>query len=473
MGNQEYGTGLVTAYKQLVSDQLGIDADRIDVVMGDTDRTPARADRRLARAAGRRLGAARGRRARSSTRASSSPRICWKRRPHDIDFGDGAFRIVRHRPARRSVRRREGRARSRQAARPAWSPASTPRKRSTAGADLSRTAATSSRSRSIPTPACRRSCATRSSTTSAHRSIRCCSRARCMAAIVQGIGQALLRADGLRRRRASFSPARSWTTRCRAPTTCRASRFSTHNVPCTANPLGVKGAGEAGAVGAPPAVINAIVDALHHRAGRAPHRHAGHSPPGVGDAQRQARGSPGPLSGGRCPTAEPQVHSARAPWWRARVMDARRICRDVYGNVPLPTQRRHGDATRLTTVTHKRAGCRKDSNDAAHRDRGAYAGWRPTTRIPARNAAAGCSLPTGPNISASAACATPGRVKPAVTNSRRQSSFPRPPKLDRKTAAFRKDSAPAERRERSLEPSRRRLVARIVPKRRTIAFNSI
>jgi carbon-monoxide dehydrogenase large subunit len=35
-----------------------------------------------------------------------------------------------------------------------------------------------------------------------------------------------------------------------------------HGVPCTTNPLGVKGAGEAGAVGAPPAVINAIADAL-------------------------------------------------------------------------------------------------------------------------------------------------------------------------------------------------------------------
>jgi carbon-monoxide dehydrogenase large subunit len=33
-------------------------------------------------------------------------------------------------------------------------------------------------------------------------------------------------------------------------------------VPCASNPLGVKGAGEAGAVGSPPAVINAIVDAL-------------------------------------------------------------------------------------------------------------------------------------------------------------------------------------------------------------------
>jgi carbon-monoxide dehydrogenase large subunit len=43
--------------------------------------------------------------------------------------------------------------------------------------------------------------------------------------------------------------------------------FATHNVPCTANPLGVKGAGEAGAVGAPPAIINAIVDALHAKTG--------------------------------------------------------------------------------------------------------------------------------------------------------------------------------------------------------------
>ena len=36
-------------------------------------------------------------------------------------------------------------------------------------------------------------------------------------------------------------------------------------VPCASNPLGVKGAGEAGAVGSPPAVINALVDALNGR----------------------------------------------------------------------------------------------------------------------------------------------------------------------------------------------------------------
>ena len=33
-------------------------------------------------------------------------------------------------------------------------------------------------------------------------------------------------------------------------------------MPCLNNPLGVKGAGEAGAIGSCPAVMNAIVDAL-------------------------------------------------------------------------------------------------------------------------------------------------------------------------------------------------------------------
>ena len=38
--------------------------------------------------------------------------------------------------------------------------------------------------------------------------------------------------------------------------------FDHHDIPCMTNPLGVKGAGEAGCVGAPPAVINAVLDAL-------------------------------------------------------------------------------------------------------------------------------------------------------------------------------------------------------------------
>ena len=39
-------------------------------------------------------------------------------------------------------------------------------------------------------------------------------------------------------------------------------KVSTHKTPCTTNPLGIKGCGEAGAIGSPPAVINAITDAI-------------------------------------------------------------------------------------------------------------------------------------------------------------------------------------------------------------------
>ncbi len=44
-------------------------------------------------------------------------------------------------------------------------------------------------------------------------------------------------------------------------------KFDLHNSPCKTNPLGVKGAGEAGAIGAPPAVVNAIVDAIYPHTG--------------------------------------------------------------------------------------------------------------------------------------------------------------------------------------------------------------
>ncbi|MDP2411592.1 MAG: xanthine dehydrogenase family protein molybdopterin-binding subunit [Pseudolabrys sp.] len=45
--------------------------------------------------------------------------------------------------------------------------------------------------------------------------------------------------------------------------------FETRNVPCLNNPLGVKGAGEAGAIGSCPALMNAVIDALWrgHRIG--------------------------------------------------------------------------------------------------------------------------------------------------------------------------------------------------------------
>ncbi len=41
-------------------------------------------------------------------------------------------------------------------------------------------------------------------------------------------------------------------------------KVDTIETPCPSNPLGIKGCGEAGAIGAPPAVVNALTDALGH-----------------------------------------------------------------------------------------------------------------------------------------------------------------------------------------------------------------
>jgi carbon-monoxide dehydrogenase large subunit len=39
-------------------------------------------------------------------------------------------------------------------------------------------------------------------------------------------------------------------------------KVGNHVTACTHNPIGVKGVGECGAIGVPPAVINAVLDAL-------------------------------------------------------------------------------------------------------------------------------------------------------------------------------------------------------------------
>ena len=39
--------------------------------------------------------------------------------------------------------------------------------------------------------------------------------------------------------------------------------FETRNIPSTTNPMGLKGAGEAGSIGSTPAVVNAVADALY------------------------------------------------------------------------------------------------------------------------------------------------------------------------------------------------------------------
>jgi aerobic carbon-monoxide dehydrogenase large subunit len=81
--------------------------------------------------------------------------------------------------------------------------------------------------------------------------------------IVQGIGQALL--EGAHYNEDGQLLTASFMDYCMPRADDVPSfKVDTIETPCPSNPLGIKGCGEAGAIGAPPAVINALTDALGH-----------------------------------------------------------------------------------------------------------------------------------------------------------------------------------------------------------------
>ncbi|MEQ8653205.1 MAG: xanthine dehydrogenase family protein molybdopterin-binding subunit [Kiloniellales bacterium] len=80
--------------------------------------------------------------------------------------------------------------------------------------------------------------------------------------IAQGLGQALLEHTVYDENGQLVSG--SWMDYCmpRADNLVPIDLTFVDDLPCTTNPMGVKGAGEAGAIGAPPAIMNALLDAL-------------------------------------------------------------------------------------------------------------------------------------------------------------------------------------------------------------------
>jgi carbon-monoxide dehydrogenase large subunit len=262
MGNQEYGTGLITSYKQLVSDRLGIDADKIEVVMGDSDRSP----RGL-------TGGSRALPVAGSALHEASKKIVEKGKQiaaHlleasavDIEFGTGEFRIV-----------------------------GTDRK-----ADLFEVAAAALDPKRLPPGMEPGLDVTQVQNPLANTYPNGCHiveveiepesgvvhvdrytivddfgavinpillEGQVHGGIVQGLGQALLEHTIYDEETGQLLTGSFTDYAMPRAGDLPFFSFTTRNVPCKANPLGIKGAGEAGAIGAPPATINAIVDALHH-----------------------------------------------------------------------------------------------------------------------------------------------------------------------------------------------------------------
>jgi carbon-monoxide dehydrogenase large subunit len=262
MGNQEYGTGLVTSYKQLVSDRLGIDADRIDVVYGDSDRSP----RGL-------TGGSRALPVGGSALHEASLKIIDKGKQiaanlleasaADIEYGDGEFRIV---GTDRHVDLFDVAAAAKDPAKlpPGMEPGlDTTQVQNPAGATFPN------------------GCHIAEVEVDPDSGITTILRytivddfgdvinpmlleGQVHGGVVQGIGQALLEETVYDAEGQLLSGTFMDYAMPRADNLPNFS-FKTRNVRCKNNPLGIKGAGEAGAIGSPPALINAIVDALHHK----------------------------------------------------------------------------------------------------------------------------------------------------------------------------------------------------------------
>ncbi len=265
MGNQEYGTGLVTSYKQLVSDQLGIDADRIDVIMGDTDRTPAGltgGSRAIAVAGTALYEAGRAIINKGSQLAAHLLEVSAQ----DIAFADGVF----------SVPGTDLRIDLMEVAKAARDPAKLPAGMAP-GLDATHL-------RVPPAQTFPNGCHIVEVEIDPDTGVVTIERytvvddfgrtinpllleGQVHGGIVQGIGQALLEHAVYDQESGQLLSGSFMDYAMPRAGDIPSFAFSTHNVPSTSNPFGVKGAGEAGAVGAPPAVINAIVDALHGRVG--------------------------------------------------------------------------------------------------------------------------------------------------------------------------------------------------------------
>ena len=265
MGNQEYGTGLITSYKQLVSDQLGVDTDRIDVIMGDTDRTPAglTGGSRAIAVAGAALHEAGRTIIDKGTRLAA---YLMEASAQDVVFADGAFRVSGT-DLRRDLF---------EVAEAARDPAKLP-----AGMEpgLDATHHRVPQAQTFPN-----GChiveveidpETGLVTIDRYTVVDDFGRTinplllegQVHGGTVQGIGQAVLEHAVYDHENGQLLSGSFTDYAMPRAEDVPFFAFSTHNVPSTANPFGVKGAGEAGAVGAPPAVINAVVDALHRPTG--------------------------------------------------------------------------------------------------------------------------------------------------------------------------------------------------------------
>ena len=261
-GSNNQGQGHETAFKQIVCDRLGVDPKDITYVSGDTDTVffgEGTGGSRSAATGGSAVAAAADK---VITKAKQIAAHVLKVGVEDLKFEDGIFSSAKTnqtltigdvaRAAANPAKSAEG-----HRGRPDRNVGLLSRTRRT-----SPTARMSARSRSTRRPARSRSCATAWWTTSAPSSIRSLVYGQITGGVAQGVGQILMEDIHFDPDSGQLATGSFMDYAMPRADNISALDIHSHPVPTPTNPLGVKGCGEAGCVGAMPAVANAIVDAL-------------------------------------------------------------------------------------------------------------------------------------------------------------------------------------------------------------------
>ena len=261
-GSVTQGQGHETIFKQIMCDRLGLDPDDVHYMQGDTDQVflgEGTGGSRSATIGGSAVDMAAER---ITTKAKQIAAHLLKVDAADINFADGVFSSPK---TNRTLTIKE-------VAKEAMEPAKLPK-----GMDVGLTATATyiAPVQNFPNgchiceleidrkPARSRSCATAWWTTSAPCINPLLLKGQIVGGVAQGVGQILMEdiqfdGDGqiLTGSFMDYAMPRA--------TDISAVEVKSNPVPTKTNPLGVKGAGEAGCVGAMPAVANALVDALSH-----------------------------------------------------------------------------------------------------------------------------------------------------------------------------------------------------------------
>ena len=140
-----------------------------------------------------------------------------------------------------------------------------------------------------------------------------------MGGVVQGIGQALMEHQVYDRSSGQLLTGSFMDYAMPHAAVMPNVECALEEVPCKTNPLGVKGIGESGTIGAPPTIINAVIDALRPL-GVDADRHAGDAAAGLGDDPAREGERRRRVGSTRCslrPRPEERSEGSRLEGWAA------------------------------------------------------------------------------------------------------------------------------------------------------------